>query len=318
MKKRICLVGVLALGLLTASCGGGGNEIDFAPNPELTLVTTANPAGLPSAGQVISFTYAVTNTGNVPINGPITITDDLVGNESCPNLTTVGDGDAELDFGETILCTSSYTVTAQDVTAGSVVSSATASGTDSGGAPVMSATVDLTVTVPLLATFVADPPSADPRISMEAGASAGDIFDVEIHASGFTDLYGAAFTLLYESSAAMYLGCEAQGSILAGAANPCDGSVVGGAKFAAELQNGVPGFLNVLATKDGLVGGVPNGTGLLLTLTFQALVEIAPPGEPFEVEAGTSREVVTCPQDLSPCSMPVVPWDGGSLTAVAN
>jgi hypothetical protein len=170
----------------------------------------------------------------------------------------------------------------------------------------------------LLATFTPDQPSGGARISMEDGPSSGDVFTVEIHSNGFTDLYGAAFTLLYDSNDATYLGCEAAGSILttSGAATiPCDGVLVGGAEFRAELQNGVPGFINVLASRQGLVPGVPNGTGLLLALSFQANGEIPPPGERFDFEAGSSREVEICPQDLSPCSTPTVPWDGGTLTA---
>ena len=80
------------------------------------------------------------------------------------------------------------------------------------------------------------------------------------------------------------------------------------------LENGIPGFLNVRGSKDGLVGGVPVGTGLVLTLTFQALVEMT--SEPLNFESGPSREVLTCPQDLSPCSMPILPFDEGTVTAV--
>ena len=67
-------------------------------------------------------------------------------------------------------------------------------------------------------------------------------------------------------------------------------------------------------SKDGVVGGVPNGTGLVLTLTFQALTEMT--NEPLSFESGPSREVLTCPQDLSPCSTPMLPFDEGTVTAV--
>jgi hypothetical protein len=170
----------------------------------------------------------------------------------------------------------------------------------------------------VLAAFLADPPSAGPRVSMEPGAASGAVFSVEIHASGFTDLYGAAFTVLYDPAQSTYLGCEAQGSILSttpGVSNDCDDTLVGGAKFAAALQNGVPGTLNLRASRDGLVAGVSNGTGLLLTLTFEAEGTIPPPGDPYLFEEGPSREIETCPQDLSPCSFPAAAWDGGVLIA---
>jgi hypothetical protein len=172
----------------------------------------------------------------------------------------------------------------------------------------------------LVAIFTEDAPSADPRISMEPGPSSGEVFTVEIHANGITDVYGVAFTLLYDPAESTYLDmCEAQGSILLdnpGLTNDCDNTLVGGARFAAELVNGVPGFLNVLATKEGLVGGVPGGTGLLLTLTFRADGAIPAPGEPYVYEVGPSREVETCPQNTQlPCSIAVVAWDEGRLVA---
>jgi hypothetical protein len=97
--------------------------------------------------------------------------------------------------------------------------------------------------------------------------------------------------------------------------NDCDDTLVGGAKFAAALQNGVPGTINVRASRDGLVPGVINGTGLLLTLTFEAGDTIPPPGDPYVFEAAPSREVEICPQDLSPCSFPAAAWNGGVIIA---
>jgi hypothetical protein len=284
-------------------------------------VKTALPTTFDSVGDLISYSFEVTNIGNVNISGPITIDDDVATDEACPNLTTVGNGDNVLDVGETIICTASHTITQADLDAGSVTNTATASGTDPGGAPVMSAPDDAEVRVALIAVFTADAPSADPRISMEPGPSVAAVFTIEIHANSITDLYGAAFTLLYNPAAATYLGCEALGSILSsnpGLSNDCDDTLVGGAKFTATLENGIPGFLNVRASKDGLVPGVPNGTGLLLTLTFRADGPIAPPGEPYVFEAGPSREIQVCPQDLSPCSILSVAWDGGTLVATAN
>ncbi len=177
---------------------------------------------------------------------------------------------------------------------------------------------DICVAGNLTADFDADNPSGDPRISMEPGPASGSVFSVQIQASAITDLYGAAFTVLYTPGPTTYIGCQALGSILldnGALTNSCDGMLVGGAKFDAALENGIEGILNVRASRDGLVPGIAGGTGLLLTLTFQANFEIAPPGEPYVFEAGSSREVLACPQDLSPCSVVAVSWDGGSVTA---
>jgi len=171
----------------------------------------------------------------------------------------------------------------------------------------------------LIALFVPDAASADPRISMEAGPAAGDVFTVEIHSNAIDEVAGVAFTLLYDDTLATYLGCEASGSIFLsnpGLTNPCDNTVVGGARFNAELQNGTPGLLNVGASLEGLVAGVAGGTGLVLTLTFQAQADAAAPGTPYQFEAGPSREVQTC--DLVSCVPAAVNWDEGALVATST
>ncbi len=56
--------------------------------PSWTLTKTANPTTYSAAGQVIKYSYLITNTGNVPI-GSTTITDDKVATVSCPNFGIV-------------------------------------------------------------------------------------------------------------------------------------------------------------------------------------------------------------------------------------
>ena len=159
-------------------------------------------------------------------------------------------------------------------------------------------------------------PSADPRISLETGAAAGEVFRVEVHANGVDEIAGVAFTLLYNPLLVEYLSCEAKDSILhsmPGLTDACTGNVVGGAVFDAALENGTPGFLNVGGSLQGLVAGVPGGTGRLLTLTFQA---VGGGASDFDFEMGPSREVQTC--DLANCVVANVNWDGGTLTAISQ
>ncbi len=97
-------------------------------NPELTLVksiTSGDPYA--SVGDVIAYSFVVTNTGNVSLAGPVTIDDDQATDESCPAVTTVGNLDGDLDPGESLTCTASYTVDQADLNAGSVVNIADAS-----------------------------------------------------------------------------------------------------------------------------------------------------------------------------------------------
>ena len=152
---------------------------------------------------------------------------------------------------------------------------------------------------------------------MDPGQAAGALFDIEINASGIDDLFGTGFTVVYDPTIATYKSCDSLGSILVAGGAPsstCDDSPVGGAKFFAALQNGAPGFLNVRASLDG--AGVPGllgqSTGLLLTLRFEANVATAVP-EPFFFEAGPSREVQACPQNLDSCAPVGAAFDGGTL-----
>ena len=61
----------------------------------------------------------MTNSGNVTLSGPFTVTDDKATDQSCPATAT-------LDPGDQITCTASYTITQADLDAGSLTNVATA------------------------------------------------------------------------------------------------------------------------------------------------------------------------------------------------
>ncbi|WP_443632923.1 thrombospondin type 3 repeat-containing protein [Candidatus Marifrigoribacter sp. Uisw_064] len=94
------------------------------PNPAFGLVKTSSVGGTGIVGDVITYTFALTNIGPVALTN-ITVTDPM------PGLTITGNPIATLDIGvvdETI--TGTYTITQADVDAGSVTNSATAAGQD--------------------------------------------------------------------------------------------------------------------------------------------------------------------------------------------
>ncbi|MGD2057417.1 MAG: hypothetical protein PVI04_01700, partial [Anaerolineales bacterium] len=96
-------------------------------NPQVTIAKSASPAYYLAAGELISYSFDVTNSGFVSLSGPVSVSDDKASDESCPALTTTGDGDSYFDPGESLTCTASYTIAAGDVTAGSVTNTASAS-----------------------------------------------------------------------------------------------------------------------------------------------------------------------------------------------
>ena len=69
-------------------------------------------------GDVITYTYVVTNTGNVTLPGPFTVDDSKVA-VTCP-------ATASLAPGASITCTASHTVTQADLDAGQIVNVASA------------------------------------------------------------------------------------------------------------------------------------------------------------------------------------------------
>ncbi len=102
-------------------------QVDANQSPALTLVKTADPLTYSAVDEVIGYSYLVTNSGNVSLAGPVTVADDKATDESCPDVSTVGNGDGFLDPGESVTCTASYTITQADLNAGSVTNVATAS-----------------------------------------------------------------------------------------------------------------------------------------------------------------------------------------------
>src|SRR6185436_587557 len=93
--------------------------IPIVQAPALTLVKSASPSSYDHVGELISYTYAVTNTGNVTLLGQITVADDRV-TVTCPPT-------AALAPGASITCAATHSVTQADLDAGSIVNVASAS-----------------------------------------------------------------------------------------------------------------------------------------------------------------------------------------------
>ncbi len=98
------------------------------PTSEARELTIDKAAGAPAdtngsgrldAGDTIAYTFVVENTGAVTLDD-VTVVDPLVGAVTCPETT--------LEPGDVVTCSTSYTITQDDVDAGSVDNSATATG----------------------------------------------------------------------------------------------------------------------------------------------------------------------------------------------
>ena len=108
-----------------------------------SLKITPDVASYGTVGEIIHYTYEITNTSQLVVAGPIVVDSDISTDEVCPAVNTVGNNDDNLDPDEVIVCTSTYTVVQADIDNGSITNTATASGD---GGQVTTNTVLSTVT----------------------------------------------------------------------------------------------------------------------------------------------------------------------------
>ena len=97
------------------------DTVELPQNPALGIVKTATPSTYDEVGDVIEYSFEVTNTGNVTLIGPFTVSDDKATDESCPKTESLAPG-------ATITCTASYEITLDDLDAESVTNVASAQG----------------------------------------------------------------------------------------------------------------------------------------------------------------------------------------------
>jgi uncharacterized repeat protein (TIGR01451 family) len=116
---------------------GGENDPTPVPvslAPSIALIKTADTSALsspPVAGEIITYNFEITNTGNVTLTN-VTISDPL------PGIVLSGGPIASLSPGatDTATITATYAITQPDIDAGQVVNQATTSGTPPVGPPV--------------------------------------------------------------------------------------------------------------------------------------------------------------------------------------
>jgi uncharacterized repeat protein (TIGR01451 family) len=148
----------------TATAGGtppGGGRVTsppssvsvpaVAPAPGVALQKSAAQGTFTAAGQPATFTFLVTNTGNVTLSG-VAVNDPLL---DAPATCPVTD----LAPGESTTCTGVRTITAGDVATGGVVNTATVSVSPPGGGTPLESAPD-TATMQLVVTPPVTPPPA--------------------------------------------------------------------------------------------------------------------------------------------------------------
>ena len=93
-------------------------------NPALNITKVASPSSYDHIGKLITYTYTVSNTGNMDIAEPITVYD----NKISAGQITIGTSGSVLAVGQNVTGTATYTVIQADLDIGSVTNSAYATG----------------------------------------------------------------------------------------------------------------------------------------------------------------------------------------------
>ena len=105
--------------------------------PAVSIAKAASVGSFAVAGTAVTFTYTVTNTGNVPLHG-VTVTDSRLGTVTCPA--------AALATAQAMTCTAAYRTTPADVSAGKTTSTAAVTADTSRG---LAVTGRASITIPL-------------------------------------------------------------------------------------------------------------------------------------------------------------------------
>ena len=116
-------------------------DIPQAQSPAIAVVKSATPAQVHAAGDKVTYSFLVTNKGNVTLHG-ITVADTQLPPASQAGLSAITCPDTTLAPGQAVTCTATYTVTQADIDHGTVDDTATATGTPPSGPAVTRPAVD--------------------------------------------------------------------------------------------------------------------------------------------------------------------------------
>ncbi|WP_235522651.1 hypothetical protein [Plantibacter sp. Leaf1] len=122
--------------------------VEFPAAPAITVVKSATPTTVATAGEDVTYSFLITNTGNVTLSNVGVVEGAFTGTGALSDVVCPA-GAASLAPAATVTCEATYTVTQADVDAGSVTNSATATGTPpGGGTPPVSPPSETTVEFP--------------------------------------------------------------------------------------------------------------------------------------------------------------------------
>lgn len=193
--------------------------VTAAPAPALALTKSVDEVTATGPGQIVTYSYLIANTGNVPVtrvgveegsfsgSGPAPVVD-------CPPAA------ATLAPGASVTCTAPYELTRADADAGHVDNTATAIGLDPAGADVTSAGSTATVTIPA-APGIRLAKTANPSTITASGQSIGYAFRVTNTGNVTLNAVGITEKSFSGTGGPLAVTCPAQDTIAAGESLTC-------------------------------------------------------------------------------------------------
>ena len=158
--------------------------VQAAQTPGISVMKTASVPTVSAVGQRVTYTFTITNTGNVTLHD-VGVTDaqaaPSLGSSLGPITCTTGtNGSITLAPGGTDTCSATYTVTQADLNNGSVTDTATAKGTPPNSGPPVTGTSTLTLSV----TQISVSKSVSPSGGVVAGSTTPIVYTLTVTNTG--------------------------------------------------------------------------------------------------------------------------------------
>lgn len=164
--------------------------IGATQTPALTIVKSSTSTTYTIAGEVVPYSYKVTNSGNLTLTSAVTVSDDKIPSVSCPALPVGG-----LVPGASITCTATYTVKQSDLNAGTLTNVASAA-----SGAVVSPPVSLTLTGTITPNFTIAKSTASSLATNNGDGTFTTTFRVVATNTGNVDLTQIKLTDDYAST----------------------------------------------------------------------------------------------------------------------
>ncbi|MFJ8434693.1 GEVED domain-containing protein [Kitasatospora sp. NPDC094019] len=258
-----------------------GVTVPHESRPALVLDKKAEPAAVAKAGEQVTYTFTITNTGNITLTGVRPVESSFTGTGKRPPFACPP-GSGELRPGQQLVCTTSYTVTQADIDAGTIANTATATGTPPGGGTPVSSPPDTAV--------VTSPPA--PGLSLTKAADRTDA------TTGRTVTY--TFTITNT------------GNVTLRHITVVEGEFSGTSRMSAITcpETVLAPGQHLTCTADYRVTAEDAARG---TLTNTASATGTPPGSDRPITSTPGRATVTTHPAAAPTPRPAAPWHPGTL-----